>query len=185
MLELNFSPFPEITTGRLHLRQVTDDDAEQMFYLRSSSQLMKYICRPRPDNVNEIRPFIQKIRDMIAANEGVAWAMTLKGEDRLIGHISFHIVIKEHHRAEVGYILHDDYHGTGIMAEALQAVLHFGFTKMGLHSVFAITSPENIASRKLLERNGFAQEGYFREDFFWEGSYQDSVIYGLIGPAKK
>lgn len=182
MLQVNFNPFPELTTQRLILRQVTADDANEMFFLRSSEEVMKYICRPRPKNLEDMLEFIQKIRDMIATDEGVAWAMTQKDDPTLIGHISFHRLVKEHHRAEVGYLMHPNFYGQGIMDEALKAVLHYGFHTMKLHSVEAIASPANAASLKLLERNNFVREAYFREDFFWEGAFQDSVVYSLLTP---
>ncbi len=184
MLEVNFDPFPEIKTERLLLRQVTPEDAHEMFYLRSSEALMKYICRPKPKDLDDILAFIQKVRDMIASNEGVAWAMTLKDNPKLIGHVSFHLLMKEHYRAEVGYILHEDHHGTGVMHEALQAIMEYGFAKMGLHSVQANVSQENTASRKLLEKNGFVQEAHFRENYYWEGEFLDSIIYSRLAPAK-
>lgn len=180
MLEVNFDPFPELTTERLMLRQVAASDAPEMFYLRSHPELMKYICKPKPRDMDDILQFIQNVRDMIAANDGVAWAMTMKGDNKLIGHISFHVLMKEHYRAEVGYILHHDQHGKGYMDEALKAILDYGFNKMGLHSVEANVSPENTASRRLLERNGFVQEAHFRENYYWEGEFLDSVIYSLV-----
>src|SRR5437016_13927456 len=105
MLEVTFDPFPILVTERLVLRQVTAGDAPELFYLRSHEELMRYICKPKPKHMDDILEFIQKVRDMIAANNGVAWAMTLKGDDKLIGHISFHMLMKEHYRAEVGYIM--------------------------------------------------------------------------------
>ena len=143
---------------------------------------MQYIDRPRPASLEEIKPFIQKVNDMIDGNEGISWAMTLKNEPKLIGHISFHRIIKEHYRAEVGYVMHPEHYGRGIMTEALQAVLYYGFSSMGLHSVEAIVNPGNSASIKLLERNNFIREAYFREDFFWQGKFLDSAVYSLIAP---
>ncbi len=70
------------------------------------------------------------------------------------------------------------------MSEALKAVLDYGFNTMGLHSVEAIASPLNNASIKILERNGFVREAYFKENFLWEGQYLDSVVYSLLAPKK-
>ncbi len=152
--------------------------------MRTDDRVMKYIGRPRPKDMEDILAFIEKMRKMVADNEGVTWAMTLKDDPKLMGHISFHRLIKEHDRAEVGYMMHPDFYGKGMMSEALKAVLHYGFNTMGLHSVEAIASPLNSASIKILERNGFVREAYFKEDFFWEGQYLDSVVYSLLAPKK-
>ena len=180
MLQVSFHPFPVLTTGRLVLRQIDNGDADEMFYLRSDEQIMKYICRPRPKHMDDILQLIQKIRNMIASNEGIGWAMTLKDDNKLIGHISLHVLIKEHYRAEVGYMMHPGHYGKGIMDEALKAVLDYGFNTIGLHSIEANVSPDNTASRKLLERNEFKQEAHFKENFYWEGEFLDSIIYSRL-----
>lgn len=145
---------------------------------------MKYIGRPRPNGMEDIFTLLEKMKKMVTDNDGVTWAMTLKGDPKLMGHISFHRLIKEHDRAEIGYMMHPDFFGQGIMSEALKALLNYGFNTMGLHSIEAIASPLNNASIKILERNGFIREAYFKENFCWEGQYLDSVVYSLIAPKK-
>jgi ribosomal-protein-alanine N-acetyltransferase len=68
------------------------------------------------------------------------------------------------------------------MTEAIGAVLGFGFTTMGLHSVEAQIHPENTGSRRVLEKLGFVQEGYFRENFYEpaDGSFTDTAVFSLL-----
>ena len=47
MLELNFSPFPEIKSKRLLLRRMTDADAPELLFLRSDETVMQYIDREK------------------------------------------------------------------------------------------------------------------------------------------
>lgn len=182
MLEVNFDPFPVLTTERLILRRITKDDVNALYKMRSNEDIMKYIHKPRPKDTSEIIPLLDKIDTMIDNNEGVAWAMTLKGDNTMMGHISYHILIKAHYRAEVGYMMQTDHHSKGLMDEALKAVLHYGFYTMGLHSIEGHVNPVNKASRKLLEKNGFVQEAYFKENFFFEGKFSDTVIYTKLTP---
>jgi [ribosomal protein S5]-alanine N-acetyltransferase len=91
---------------------------------------------------------------------------------------------KEHYRAEIGYALHPEHQGIGLMQEALNAVLDYGFTVMNLHSVEANVNPNNAASINLLQRNGFMREGMFRENYFYNGKFLDSAIYSLLTPVK-
>lgn len=78
---------------------------------------------------------------------------------------------KAHYRAEIGYALQPAHHGKGLMQEALTAVLDYGFHTLQLHSVEANVNPANAASIKILERNGFVQEGYFREAYFMPAGF--------------
>jgi [ribosomal protein S5]-alanine N-acetyltransferase len=180
MLEVNLSPFPVITTDRLVLRRITKDDVDELFLMRSDEEIMRYICKPKPKSPEDVLPLVEKIDGLIDRNEGIAWAMTLKGDPKLMGHISIHVIIKEHYRAEVGYMMPRAYYGRGLMDEALKAVLDYGFSALGLHSFEANVSPENTPSRKLLEKNNFKQEAHFKENFYWEGEFLDSIIYSLV-----
>jgi ribosomal-protein-alanine N-acetyltransferase len=56
-----------------------------------------------------------------------------------------------------------EYHGKGIMQEALTPVLEYGFNIMKLHTVEADADPENAPSIKLLERNKFVKEAHFKK----------------------
>lgn len=68
----------------------------------------------------------------------------------------------------------------GIMFEAIQKVTAFGFDSMKLHSIEANINPENMASKKLLEKAGFTKEAHFKENYFFNGRFIDSAIYSLL-----
>ncbi len=70
------------------------------------------------------------------------------------------------------------------MQEALTAVLEYGFRTIGLHSVEANVDKENLASIRLLERNNFTREAHFKENYYFNGRFIDSVIYSLLAPVK-
>ncbi len=184
MLELNFDPFPILTTERLVLRQMTNDDAKEIFFLRSDERVMKYIDRAPAESVDDALKFINMINTGLDKNENIYWAISLIDDPKMIGNICIWSIRKEHYRAEIGYALHPAFHGKGIMQEAIQSVLGYGFNTMKLHSVEANVNPENEASIKLLERNGFIREAYFKEDYFYNGKFLDSAIYSLLTPVK-
>ena len=181
MLELNFSPFPEIKTERLLLRRITDADAPELLFLRSDETVMKYIDREKPKSLEEALAFIQIVNANIDKNESVMWAIALQDKpDTLIGNIGFWRIINKHYRSEIGYMLHPSFWGKGIMKEALLAAIDFGFNQMKLHSIEAHINPDNTASGKLLEKTGFVREAYFKEDFFFLVIFIDSAIYSLL-----
>lgn len=183
MLEISLSPFPILETERLRLRQVTEQDAPSIFDLRSNVAVMKYLDRPPARNLEDALDLIEKIRYSFDHNEGITWAICMKEDQHLIGTIGYWRIDKPHHRAEIGYMLHEIYQGKGIMQEAISAVLNFGFRTLNLHSIEANVNPKNEASIRLLERNGFRQEAYFRENYFYNGMFLDSSIYSLLAPA--
>ena len=180
MLQLNFTPFPVINTGRIVLRKPKIEDAKEMLFLRSDERVMKYIDRPRTKTIQEASEYIERINKLTDENEAINWAITLATDDVLIGTICFWRIERENHRAEVGYMLHPDYHRQGIMKETLQAVVQFGFNTLNFHSIVAIINPSNTASGLLLKGAGFEQEAYFHENYYFNGKFLDSAVYCLI-----
>ena len=180
MLELQFTPFPEIQTERLILRKLNLDDDENIFEMRSNPEVMKYIPRPLAVTIDDAIAHIELTIKMSDHNEGINWAMQEKSSNKVIGSIGIFRISKENYRGEVGYILNPRWHGKGLMQEAIQAVISFGFKEMKLHSIEAVIAPENLASAKLLEKNNFRREAYFKENGFFEGKFFDSVVYSLV-----
>ncbi len=71
------------------------------------------------------------------------------------------------------------------MTEAVSAALTFGFQAMALHSVEAQIAPENIGSRRVLEKLGFVQEAYFQENYYEpaEERFTDTAVFSLLKSA--
>lgn len=180
MLHPTFSPFPTIETDRLLLRSPHVADAAELFLLRNNDEVMKYIEKARPKTVEESGAMIEKILEEVEKGNAIHWAITQKGNDQLIGSISYHRIDKEHYRAEIGYLLHPGYWKKGLTLDAIKAVVHFGFEKMGLHSIEANINPDNNASRQLLLKAGFIREAYFKENYYYNGQFLDSEIYSLL-----
>ena len=182
MLTINFSPFPILETERLILRRVLPSDVKEMFELRSNPETMKYIPRPLVTNYDEALAHIKMMEDKIETNEGINWAITLKGDDKMLGVIGHYRIKPEHYRAEVGYMILPEYHGKGITTEAVQCVVDYGFNTMQLHSIEGVIDPENGASEKVLQKCGFVKEAHFKENEFYDGKFIDAVVYSKLNP---
>ena len=180
MLNIQLDPFPMLTTERLHLRKLSLDDAPAMFEMRSSEHMMAYIQRPRAKTTENATKLIEGIIEGMLKKENLVWAMSLKNDQKLIGTIGYWRMKHDHLRAEVGYLLHSDYWQKGYTYEALLKVLKYGFNEMNCHSIEAHLHPDNIASARLLEKAGFVKEAHFKEGFFWEGQFLDSVVYSKL-----
>lgn len=180
MLTINFTPFPILETKRLILRRVSTDDINEIFALRSNPETMKYIPRPLVTNEEEALAHFKMIDDKIETNEGINWAITLKGNNTMIGLIGHYRIKPEHYRAEIGYMILPEFHGKGIAPEAIKSVVNYGFDTMQLHSIEAVIDPNNQASEKVLQKCGFVKEGHFKENEYYNGQFIDSVIYSLV-----
>ena len=180
MLAINFSPFHNLETERLLLRRVDKNDIKEVFALRSNPETMKYIPRPLVKTDQDALDHIAMIENKIETNEGINWAITLNDNPKLIGIIGHYRIKPEHYRAEIGYMILPEFNGKGIVTEAVREVVKYGFDIIKLHSIEAIIDPENLASAKVLEKNGFIKEAHLKENEFYEGRFLDSVIYSIV-----
>lgn len=182
MLQLNFSPFPVIETERLLLRQFQMSDAEEYHLLRSDATVMQYIGRPRSKSVEDSAERIRTSLEGERNGTMIAWALIYKPTGTFIGAFGYWRTDPENHRGEIGYMLHTDWQRKGLATEALMATTEFGFRELHFHTIFAVIDPRNVASKNLLLRCGYEQEGIFKHNFYWEGEFQDSGYFGKINP---
>lgn len=180
MLNFNFTPFPVIETERLILRRITNDDVNEVFELRSNPETMKYIPRPLVKTTEDALEHVAMIEEKITSNIGINWGITLKGDSRVLGIIGYYRMQPENYRAEIGYMLLPEYHGKGIISEAVNRLIAYGFDDLKLHSIEAVIDPENFASEKVLQKCGFVKEAHLKEAEFYEGKFLDKVIYSLL-----
>lgn len=180
MLAINFNPFPNLETERLYLSRVVDEDADEIFALRSNKEIMKYIPRPLVNNIEEALSHIAMIDEKIDINEGINWGIVLKENSKIIGIIGHYRIKPQNYRAEIGYMLLPEYHGKGIISEAVKEVVKYGFEVMQLHSIEAIIDPENFASERVLQKNGFIKEAHLKENEYFDGKFLDTVIYSIL-----
>jgi ribosomal-protein-alanine N-acetyltransferase len=180
MLNFNFTPFPVIETERLILKRITDDDVKEVFELRSNPETMKYIPRPLVKTTEDALGHIAMIEEKILTNTGINWGITLQGSTKVVGIIGYYRMQPENYRAEIGYILLPEFHGKGIITEAVKRLIKYGFNDLKLHSIEAVIDPENFASEKVLQKCGFVKEAHLKEAEFYEGRFLDKVIYSLL-----
>ena len=180
MLQFNFTPFPVVETENLFLRQIHSNDAKEVFALRSNAETMKFIPRPLAETIEDAEKFITECNESIAKNDLLNWAIATKEDDKLIGMIGFFRMQPENFRGEIGYILNPNFHGKGIMKEATERALKYGFEILNFHSIEAVIDPNNSSSEKLLQRTGFTKEAHFKENFFYKDAFLDTVIYSLL-----
>lgn len=180
MLQFNLTPFPILETENLILRQISLDDDREVFELRSNPETMKFIPRPLAETLEDAQKFIADCNSSIEKNDFINWAISKKEDNKLIGMVGFFRMQPENFRGEVGYILNPNFHGKGIMKEAIDKALKYGFEILNFHSIEAVIDPRNSASERILQKTGFSKEAHFKENFFYNDEFLDTVIYSLL-----
>jgi [ribosomal protein S5]-alanine N-acetyltransferase len=186
MLVFSFNPFPTLETKRLLLRRLVKSDASILWRLRNTEAVMQFIDRPRQKDIEETEDFIAIIDEKINTNTDINWGIFLASKpNELIGTIGFYRNQPEHYRGEIGYMLDSDFWRKGIMSEAIEKVVDYGFNAIKFHTIEACINPDNAASRALLLKHEFVQEAYYKENYFWKGKFMDTEVFTLFGEKTK
>ena len=180
MLQLNFSPFPILESERLCFRKLTITDAPEILLLRGNSETMKYIPRPLIREIDGALAHIKMINDKIDENIDINWAVTEKGSDKCIGIMGFYRTQPEYFRTELGYMITAEHWGKGYVTEAVTVLLDFAFNSLQFHSIEAVIDSRHTASERVLQKVGFIKEAHFKENFYYNNEFTDTVIYSLL-----
>lgn len=157
--QVSANRLPDVETDRLYLRQRTNADAEDIFAYARLPEVTIPAGFPAVETVADELYYIEQIYMSNLAKENIpsGYGITLKGTDKVIGSIDFN------HRhgdkvLEMGYILHPDYWGQGIVPEAGRAMLKVGFELLGLDKIILICYDYNQQSQAVARKLGFTLE---------------------------
>jgi [ribosomal protein S5]-alanine N-acetyltransferase len=173
-------PTPTLHTARLRLRPFTDADADVLFALHSSADVLRYWDAPPWTERARAERFIATCRRMADEGTGARLAMDRLPDRGFIGWCGLTRWRPDYRSASLGYCLDDAAWGHGYATEAAHALLRWAFDTLDLNRVQAETDTRNVASARVLEKLGFVREGTLREDCVVNGEVSDSWVFGLI-----
>lgn len=169
----------EITTERLILKSITPALIHEFFETKSKEEIITYFGFDEAgfEHYKEMHE-----KGMETHRLSLFVFLLIDKESNLpIGECGFHTWNRLHNRAEVFYVMKNDfYKRKGLMKEALEKVLEYGFTHLKLHRIEALIGSQNEPSLRLLLNYGFTKEGIMREDYVINGKNEDSHCYSLL-----
>jgi ribosomal-protein-alanine N-acetyltransferase len=125
--------------------------------------------------------FTQMLRTLRRqARQGSSLPFAVTFEGRLAGQLTVGNVVRgAFNNAYVGYWVDQSVAGRGVMPMALAMVVDHCFGSVGLHRIEANVRPENAASKRVVEKLGFRQEGLHQRYLAIDGAYRDHVGYAV------
>lgn len=180
-LENFFKTFPVLKTNRLTLEEIGLSDLGEYYQLMSDPKVVQFLS---PDDIphseTEARNEIVYWRNLFYSHRSIFWKISSNEINKLIGTIGFNSWNMVNRRAEISYELSSQFWRKGIMTEVLREVIKFAQEEMNVYRMEARTLPDNIASRKLLEKVGFKQECIQKGYRIIAGEPKDVVLYSII-----
>jgi RimJ/RimL family protein N-acetyltransferase len=169
-----------LTTERLTLRPLSVTDAPTLFAAHGDAEVMRYWDWPAQTSVEQVENIIADHFPEVADGNVLWWVVALTPGGPAIGECDLSQIDHHHRRAEVGFLFNRTHWGNGYAYEAMQAVVSYAFEDLKLERLWARFHTGNDASRRLLERLGFAKEGTLKRHIWRDGERRDCEIYGLI-----
>jgi ribosomal-protein-alanine N-acetyltransferase len=178
-MDAEFGDLPELETARLCLRRLTYDDAEDMFAYASDPEVTKHLMWLPSKSVEESLEFIMSAIERYRKRQPAPWGMELKTEGKIIGTCDYIHWWPVHKRAEIGYAMSRLYWGMGLMTEAVQEIIDYGFKVKDLNRIQAMCEIPNIGSARVMEKAGMSYEGILREYMIQHGEFRDMKLYAI------
>jgi ribosomal-protein-alanine N-acetyltransferase len=172
-----------IETQRLIIRPYTLKDSSEVFSVLKDKKIYEYL----PDKPYESLEEVEGLIDWIISNYDsttesdfkYCFAVIEKATGKHVGLCGIGYLDYDRTQAEVFYRFGTKYWGKGFATETAKALLQFGFIGLGLHEIVAVVKPENIASKKVIEKVGFKYKGIVRGVPLEHSFYDGELYYSL------
>jgi [ribosomal protein S5]-alanine N-acetyltransferase len=166
-------------TARLTLRQFEPNDLVNVYRQFADPDMCVYFSDPPCASTEEAQDIMNLYNRPEAGNE-LRWVMQRTADGAFIGTCGYHCRDRAANKVEIGYDVWKEHWRQGYASEALQPLLEVCFRILGVNKVYARLDPRNIASRRTLEKAGFAVEGLLRDYVVRSGEYLDMPLMALM-----
>ena len=172
---------PTLETARLILRPFAASDVDAVYDYAKSAAVAEFVSWHRHASKDAAQFFLDEIVAPQYEQELPNWAICLKdAKEHVLGSLSFIWAPKDQRVLELGYVLHQDHWGKGLMAEACKIALPIVWELTAAERIFAPIHSENAKSRRLAEKVGLKLDGILRSHIEKNGQRWDMAIYSQI-----
>lgn len=163
----------------IHLEKWTPEDREKLAFVCDQADRSYLSDRlPYPYTVEDADWWLNMVSGQ-EGKDGIFRSIRVDGE--IVGNISVERKADVYRRdAEIGYLLNRDQWSKGVMTQAVEQICKIAFEELDLLRITGLVDEPNAASRRVLEKNGFALEGIMRNAVTKNGNVYHLCIYGKL-----
>jgi ribosomal-protein-alanine N-acetyltransferase len=172
-----------LADGRVGLRPIRLRDASEWYGLRRRNQQWLAPWEATIPESASAAPFsftsmVRRLRR--DARDGRVLPFVVTYDGRLVGQLTVaHLIWGSLRSASLGYWIDRDHAGRGIIPTAVALVTDHCFRVVGLHRIEVAMRPENLASRRVVEKLGFRFEGVRPRYLHIDGDWRDHLVFAL------
>jgi len=177
-------PFKELSSPRIKLEAISQDDVEDVFALYSDEESALLDDWSPLISIRESKSLISARMEINKRKEGLEYSIKTKA-NKFIGCCGAFDFDLENMNCSLFYQVLKDYRNKGYATEAVGLICKYCFKSIGIHRLYAYITPGNIASIKVLEKNGFRIEGVLRDMEYYKNQYWDGILMAKINDGEK
>ena len=144
--------------ARIYLEKLLPQDFESFYALTGNEKVMAMITERALSKEDALKKFNYFLENNELHSSYGSFKVLEVGSARMLGFAKLEIKKENRNEAELGYMLLPEFWGRGLGDEIAKHLLEVAISDPDLKRVYAITDPDNIASRKILLKNGFVSE---------------------------
>jgi len=157
------------------LRATRESDLETLRKTGNDPRVWKTLREFHPSTEADEREYVERAR-----NDEDRVLFTVSANGRPVGRVDLRDLGDRTGEATTSFFVVPEHGGKGYGTEAVDLILRYGFDHLRLHRVNAYTVEHDLGARRVLEKNGFTEEGVKREGAFVNGEYLDVLTWGIL-----
>ena len=170
-----------LETLRLRLRPLETSDTPAIQKAAGAREIADtMISIPHPYPANEAERYVARQQSERKEGHSVTFTIEHKAEGWFCGLVEVRRIDREHSLAELSFWLAVEAWGRGYMSEVVQVIVRYGFEDLGLNRLYAYHMMRNPACGRILEKNGFKQEGLLRQRVRKWGQFEDVALWAVL-----
>lgn len=167
-----------ISTDRLLLRKVTNEDSLPLFFGLLNQPEFIYYTNKSPITKEQSLEYTKVVQEKYKQLDYYNWVIEEKSSKNIVGMINLKVMDKNN-CVEFNYATDSRFTNKGYMTEALQAVIHFALETMSVNRIQGGCAIENIASKRVMEKCGLSFEGTLKKYIKLSDGYHDMYMFAI------
>ncbi len=158
-----------------------ENSLDVYFFEKENREYFERNLPPRPANYFESEVFKEITRELLREQENHDVYMHLIRDSQgvMVGRINLSVLGKDRKTAELGYRIGENVSNLGYASEAVKLVLEKAFTTFGLHRIIAGTATDNLASQRVLLKNGFTFSRVIENDLQIHNEWVHTAVFEI------
>lgn len=161
-----------------------ENSLDVYFFEKENREYFERNLSPRPANYFDLEGFKEITRELLREQENhdVYMHIIRDSQGVMVGRINLSVLRKDRKTAELGYRIGENVTNLGYASEAVKLVLEKAFTTYSLHRIIAGTATDNLASQRVLLKNGFTFSRVIENDFQMHNEWIHTAVFEITRP---